>query len=86
MKAIGRNLIIKKEKELASKTKGGLILTENQKEDIRYKTAEVVSVGEDVSGIEPGSRVYFDKAAGHNIEIQKEIFQVIKLQDIVVVL
>ena len=60
MKAIGRNLIIKKEKELASKTKGGLILTENQKEDIRYKTAEVVSVGEEVSGIEPGSRVYFD--------------------------
>lgn len=86
MKAIGNYLIVKKEREQASKTKGGLILTENQKEDIRYKTAEVVSVGEDVSGIEPGSRVYFDKAAGHNIEIQKEIFQVIKLQDIVVVL
>jgi len=86
MEAIGRNLIIKKEKELTSKTKGGLFLTEYQKEDIRYKTAEVISVGSDVVGIKPGNRVYFDKAAGHNIEIEKEIFQVIKLQDIVVVL
>jgi len=86
MEAIGRNLIIKKEKELTSKTKGGLFLTEHQKEDIRYKTAEVISAGSDVVGIVPGDRVYFDKAAGHNIEIEKEIFQVIKLQDIVVVL
>ena len=31
MKAIGRNLIIKKEKQGTSETKGGLLLTENTK-------------------------------------------------------
>jgi co-chaperonin GroES (HSP10) len=36
MKAIGRNLIIQKVKEGTTATKGGLLLAENQKDDIRY--------------------------------------------------
>ena len=36
MKAIGRNLIIKKQKEGVAATKGGLLLAEKQREDIRY--------------------------------------------------
>ena len=42
MKAIGRNLIIKKIKEGTTKTKGGLLLSENQRDDIRYIEAEVL--------------------------------------------
>ena len=86
MRAIGRYLIVKQEKEITAKTKGGLILAEKQREDIRYRTAEVISKGDLVEGIDVGDKVYFDRAAGHNIEINKEILQVIKLQDIVVVL
>ena len=86
MKAIGNYLIVKKEREQASKTKGGLILTELQKEDIRYKIGKVISVGTLVQGIAVEDKIYFDKAAGHNIEIDGEIYQVIKLQDVVVVL
>lgn len=86
MQAIGNYLVIKKEKEQASKTKGGLILTELQKEDIRYKIGEVKSVGSLVEGIEIGDKIYFDKAAGHNIEIEEDIYQVIRVHDIVVVL
>ena len=52
MKAVGRNLIIEKIKEGTTKTKGGLLLAENQREDIRYVEANVVSVGSDVSGID----------------------------------
>ena len=46
MKAIGRNLIIKKEKIGAAKTKGGLLLAEKQRDDIRYVLADVVNVSD----------------------------------------
>jgi co-chaperonin GroES (HSP10) len=65
MKAIGRNLIIKKIKEGTTKTKGGLLLAENQRSDIRY--------------------VFYDRHAGHTIEINKKSYSVIKAQDVVVV-
>tara|TARA_B100001996_G_scaffold113944_1_gene86226 strand:- start:931 stop:1191 length:261 start_codon:yes stop_codon:yes gene_type:complete len=86
MKAIGRNLIIKKEKQGTSETKGGLLLTESQREDLRYNKATVISVGTEVVGVKEKDNIYYDKHAGHGIEIDKEIFEVIKLQDVVIVL
>jgi co-chaperonin GroES (HSP10) len=86
MKAIGRNLIIEKLKEGTTKTEGGLLLAENQREDIRYIEANVVSVGPEVVGIKTQDRIFFDRHAGHKIEIEKQTYHVIKAQDIVVVL
>ncbi len=86
MKAIGRNLIIKKIKEGTTSTKGGLLLAENQREDIRYIEAQVVSVGEEVVGVKTSDIVFYDRHAGHKIELSKETYFVIKLQDVVVVL
>jgi len=86
MKAIGRNLIINKTKEGTTKTKGGLLLAENQREDIRYIKADVVSVGTEVSGIKKNDTIYFDRHAGHKIEVNKKSYHVIKSSDIVVVL
>ena len=86
MKAIGRNLVIKKVKEGTTKTKGGLLLAENQREDIRYVEANVLSVGSEVAGIKEKDNIYFDRHAGHKIEINKKSFHVIKAQDVVVVL
>ncbi len=86
MKAVGRNLIIKKIKEGTTKTKGGLLLAENQREDIRYVEANVLSVGSEVAGIKEKDNIYFDRHAGHKIEIDKKSYRVIKAQDIVVVL
>ena len=86
MKAIGRNLVIKKIKEGTTKTKGGLLLAENQREDIRYVEANVLSVGSEVAGIKEKDNIYFDRHAGHKIEINKKSFHVIKAQDVVVVL
>ena len=85
MKAIGRNLIIKKIKEGTTKTKGGLLLAENQRSDIRYVEANVVSVGTDVAGINENDTIFYDRHAGHTIEINKKSYSVIKAQDIVVV-
>lgn len=86
MKAIGRNLIIKIIKETTTKTKGGLILNEKSREDIRYRKATIVSVGDEVVGITKDDTIYFDRHAGHGIEIEDEKLHVIKNQDVVVVL
>ena len=86
MKAIGRNLIIEKKKEGTTKTKGGLLLAENQREDIRYTEADILSVGEQVEGLKDGDKIFFDRHAGHKIEINKKTYHVIKAQDVVVVL
>ena len=86
MKAIGRNLIIQKVKEGTTKTKGGLLLAENQREDIRYIEAQVKSVGEEVVGIKESDIIFYDRHAGHKIELGKEIYHIIKLTDVVVVL
>ena len=86
MKAIGRNLIIKKVKEGTTATKGGLLLTESQKEDIRYILADIVSVGDEITGVKVDDKIYYDRHAGHKIEIDKDVYHVIKIQDVVVVL
>lgn len=86
MRAVGRNLIIQKVKEGTTKTKGGLLLAENQREDIRYVEAQVKSIGEEVVGVKEGDTIFYDRHAGHKIELGKEIYHIIKLNDIVVVL
>ena len=86
MKAIGKNLIIEKLKEGTTKTKGGLMLAENQREDIRYIQAKVLEIGDEVVGIKKNDEIFYDRHAGHKIEIDKETYHVIKLGDVVVVL
>ena len=86
MKAIGKYVVIKPIKEVDTKTKGGLILAENQREDIRYRRAKVVEPGSDVKVLKKGDEVYYDKAAGFNIELEKEQYKVIKEFDVVIVI
>ena len=86
MKAIGRNLIIEKIKAGTTKTEGGLLLAENQREDIRYIEAKIISVGADIVGVKENDNIFYDRHAGHKIEIEKKSYHVIKAQDIVVVL
>ncbi len=87
MKAVGRNLIIKKaNQEGITKSKGGLLLNKQAREDIRYIEAEILSIGEEVQGLKKNDKIFYDRHAGHQIEIDKEIFHVIKSSDVVVVL
>jgi chaperonin GroES len=86
MKAIGRNIIIKKAKEGTTKTKGGLLLAETHRDDIRYVEATVVSSGDEIDVLKEGSVILYDKHAGHKIEVEKETYHVIKAGDVVVVL
>ena len=86
MRAIGGYLVIRDIKEKPTKTKGGLLLTDKIKEDIRYRQGLVKSVGELVQGIKDNDKIYYDKHAGFNIEIDEDLFLVIKQQDVVIVL
>ena len=86
MKAIGKYIVIDPIKDKDTVTKGGLILAEKQREDVRYRKAKIVTVGSDVKALKKGNEIYYDKAAGFNIEINKEQYKVIKEFDVVVVL
>lgn len=86
MKAVGKYIVIDPVKETQKQTKGGLILGEKQREDIRYREAKVLVVGEAVDVVKKNDKIYYDKAAGFNIEIDNKQFKVIKDNDVVIIL
>ena len=86
MKAIGKYIVIDPIDEANSTTKGGLLLGEKQREDIRYRKAKVLVVGNDVNVLKKGDKIYYDKAAGFNIEIKSDQLKVIKEMDVVIIL
>jgi len=86
MKAVGKYIVIDPIKEVDTTTKGGLILAEKQREDIRYRRAKVVEPGSDVKVLEKGDEIYYDRNAGFGIEINKDNYKVIKELDVVIIL
>ena len=86
MKAIGKNIVVLPVKETETKTKGGLLLAEAHREDIRYRMAKVVTIGTDVVGVKDNDTIYYDRHAGHSIELEDKVYNVIKAQDVVVIL
>lgn len=86
MKAIGRNLLVNMTRIGVSETKGGLLLGEKQREDIRYAEGTVLSVGSDVVGINEKDLIYFDKNNSHQILIGQELYNVVRMDHVVVVL
>ena len=83
MKAVNYYLIIDMIKE--EPKVGGLILTEQTDEDNRYLKAKVVSIGNNVEGIEEGDTIYYDKHAGHGIQHKDKFYGVIKQTDVVLI-
>jgi co-chaperonin GroES (HSP10) len=88
MKAVGKAIVLRTEKEVTQKTSGGLILNEKNREDIRYRDAVVVSVGSlvPVDSIKEGDRVKYDRHSGHVAEINGEFLTVVSIDNIVIVL
>ncbi len=86
MIAVGKNIIIKDTQEKTTKTEGGLILAEKQREDIRYQEAEVLIPGSEITLLEKGDKIFYDKHAALNVDIEGKIFKIIKEKDIVIIL
>jgi chaperonin GroES len=85
MQAINNYIIIEKIKE-ESKKVNGLILTNNDKKDIRYLKGHIISVGNQTDGLKTNDKIYYDKHAGHMIEYNNKTYYVIRQQDVVIVI
>ncbi len=86
MRPLGNYIIVRELKEDIKKTKGGLMLAESHRDDIRYRKAKIVRLG---SSIEPellaeDQTVWIDKHAGSKIDLPEEVLTVITLSDIVI--
>ena len=85
MQAINNYIIIEKIKK-ESKKVNGLILTNNDKKDIRYLQGHIISVGNQTDGLNPNDKIYYDKHAGHMVEYNDKTYYVIRQQDVVIVI
>lgn len=85
MKPIGKYIVINKIEE-ALKTESGLLLSQEDASGFRYQKGKVVKPGTDVSVIQAGDVIYYDKSAGHAMFIQDKSYMVIVERDVVVVL
>lgn len=86
MKAIGKNIVIEAIKESGVTTKGGLLLAETHREDIRYRKGKVITIGTDVVGVKNDDDIYYDRHAGFKIELKNKIYTVIREHDVVIVI
>ena len=86
MRSVNKYIIIKPIKEEVKPNKSGLIITEKHQDEIRYRKAQVKSVGNYVEGISKDDEIFYDRFAGYGIDFDNEYLQVIKEQDVVVVL
>ena len=85
MKPIGKYIVIKVIKE-ELKTESGLLLSNEDASNFRYKKGEVVKPGTDVSVINSGDVIYFDGSAGREMLIEDNPYHIILERDVVVVL
>jgi co-chaperonin GroES (HSP10) len=85
MKPIGKYIVVKDVQE-SVKTESGLILSGEDTNQLRYKRAEVIAPGSDVSVIDKGDELYYDKAHSFTMLINDEQFTIISERDVVVVI
>jgi len=83
MKAIGTHVVLSRLEEEV-KNKNGLIMTEAADAKIRYKLAEIVSVGSDIRDLKPGEKVYYDVAGASDIRVEGKKYSVVTERGIVV--
>ena len=82
MKAINYYLIVEKVKE-GPRIVGGLELTDKIDDSVRYLKAKVISAGNLVEGVNEGDIIYYDRHAGHGVQVDDTLYQVIRIQDVV---
>jgi len=84
MIAIGKNIIVNDIDE-EIKTESGLLLSAEDAKGFRYKKAKVVTPGTDVTVINPGDEIYYDKSHSYTMVIGDTPYTIIQERDVVVV-
>lgn len=85
MVPIGKYIVVKNIDETI-KTESGLLLSGEDANQLRYKRCCVIAPGTDVSVIEEGDELYYDKAHSFTMLIDDVQYTVISERDVVVVL
>jgi co-chaperonin GroES (HSP10) len=85
MQPIGKYIVVKDIQE-SIKTESGLILSGEDTNQLRYKRAEVIAVGTDVTVINEGDELYYDKAHSFTMLINDLQYTIISERDVVVVI
>jgi len=85
MKAHGRTIVLKPIKEEV-KNKIGLVITEANDREIRFKLGEVFESGDLVKDIKKGDKLYYDKLNSSEIRIEGEKYLIISENDVRVIL
>ena len=84
MRAINQYIVAKNIKTEPKKV-AGLIMTDETDQDNRYIKAEIISIGNLVEGINEKDIVYYDKHAGHSIQYEDILYQIIRSGDVVLI-
>jgi co-chaperonin GroES (HSP10) len=84
MKPIGKYLVVKDVQENI-KTESGLILSGEDTNQLRYKRCTVIASGTDVTAIQEGDDLYYDKAHSFTMLIDDMQYTIIQERDVVVV-
>jgi co-chaperonin GroES (HSP10) len=85
MQPIGKYIVVKTIEE-DIKTESGLYLSGDDANQLRYKKAIVEKPGTDVTVINEGDTIYYDKGHGFTMIINDTQFTIIQERDVVVVL
>lgn len=85
MKAFGKTILVKPIKEEV-KNKAGIIITDVNDREIRYKLGSVHSIGDSVKGVKEGDSLYYDKMSASEIRVEGEKLLVIQETDVRVIL
>lgn len=75
---------VEEEKEEA--TKSGIVLPDTAKKDEKPQQGEVIAVGKGVEDVKVGDVVVFDRFAGTKVNLDKEEYVVIDLENLLAVI
>jgi len=84
MKPIGKYILINAVEE-EIETSSGLLLSAEESNQLRYKKGLVVESGSDVTVINKGDTIYYDRRAGYTMMIGSDSYTLIAEKDVVVV-
>ena len=85
MQPIGKYIVIEQEEEQI-KTSSGLLLSQEDTKNFRYKKGVVIKEGTEVSVIKPNDEIYYDKRAGYTMMIDEKPCTIITERDVVIIL
>jgi co-chaperonin GroES (HSP10) len=84
MKPIGKYILIEPVIEEVE-TESGLLLTIEDRQEFRYRKADVVAVGTDVATMKDGDTIYYDNRQGYKMMLKNKQYSVIRENDVVLV-